>query len=384
MLKYGFFDSLDGDRQYTSSDIAFLNSLLMTNGVYASPADGFKVYAGTNMNVKIKPGTAVISGRYCINDSDYTATVAYSGGTYTRYTRIILRLNLTTRLFEFAASTFDGSPPALTRNDTIFELSLATIAVPVGTTTVTNAMITDDRGDNTICGFVTGAIDQIDTTDLFAQYAAEWDLLKTQYRTVAEDPTVLENYALKANVFEAGTSYGTTLMTTNVAGINKSGWYYAAGNVVGVAPMNNYYWLIQHIQGIDAQTAVQVAYAKTNAEPIVYTRSRYNGTWTSWYKTSALIKATTLYNGSVTANTAFNLASLLSYYTEITIKATSNTSYVAYMRVPVAALLANGYLLFDDYANTTAAGLLNYANTSTYTTLKSTVALTNLTIEGWL
>lgn len=378
MLKYGFFDSLDGDRQYTSSDVAFLNSLLMSNGVYASPADGFKIYADTNMNVKIKPGTAVISGRYCINDSDYTATVAYSGGTYTRYARIILRLNLTTRLFEFASRYKDSSPPDLTRDDNIFELSLATIAVPVGTTAVTQAMITDDRGDNTICGFVTGAIDQIDTTDLFSQYAAEWDLLKTQYRTVAEDPTILENYALKANVFEAGTTYGST-QVSNLNTITKSGWYYASGALY--APSSDYAWFLNHIQGIDSSNATQIAYARVSSIVKIYYRTKVSGNWNAWTLLSPMVKVD-LYNGSVAANTSFNLSGKLYDYTEIGIRAISNTNYVSYMRVPVATFVFNGYTLFDMYNGADAAALLFYLNT-TYSTLRSTVALTNLVIEGW-
>lgn len=378
MLKYGFFDSLNNDREYSSADVAFLNSLILSNGVYAQPATSLQVVAANDgMNVIVKAGTAVIGGRYCINDSDYIIGVYYAGGTYTRYTRIVLRLNLANRLFEIIRPWKDGAPPDIVRDSSYFDLCLATIAVQPTITVVTQAMITDDRGDNTLCGWLTGAVDQIDTTDLFAQYGAEWEVLKTQYRTVAEDPTVLENYALKAKVFEAGTSFGTT-QVSNVNGIVKSGWYYALSSAPGV-PSYNYYWFIHHIQGVDNQTAVQVAYARTTPNPIIYTRMRVNGTYTSWALTSPLVKETTLFNGAVTANAVLNLSANLASYTELVIKATSSTNYVSYQRIPKSILLDNGYILFDAYSGADAAALQIYGAAS----LKSTVALTNLTIEGW-
>ena len=54
--------------------------------------------------------------------------------------------------------------------DTIHELVLAVIAIGVGVSTITNANITDTRANNNYCGFVTGAVKQIETTDLFNQF----------------------------------------------------------------------------------------------------------------------------------------------------------------------------------------------------------------------
>ena len=75
--------------------------------------------------------------------------------------------------------TPSGSPvaPVLQRDTDLWELELAHISVVAGAANITQSAITDSRTDLSRCGIVTGLIDQIDTTDLFAQYTAafnEW------------------------------------------------------------------------------------------------------------------------------------------------------------------------------------------------------------------
>lgn len=59
--------------------------------------------------------------------------------------------------------------PAPTRDSKYYELVLAYIKVNAGTVTISQSMITDKRGDKSVCGYVTGLIDQIDTTDFYTQ-----------------------------------------------------------------------------------------------------------------------------------------------------------------------------------------------------------------------
>ena len=62
------------------------------------------------------------------------------------------------------------SAPSLERSADNYELMLASIHVVAGATSIAQANITDKRPDSTVCGWVKGVVDQIDTTDLFAQY----------------------------------------------------------------------------------------------------------------------------------------------------------------------------------------------------------------------
>ena len=53
--------------------------------------------------------------------------------------------------------------PALTNNNTLRQISLASIRIPAGATAITAAMITDERLDSSVCGLVTCGIG-VDTT----------------------------------------------------------------------------------------------------------------------------------------------------------------------------------------------------------------------------
>ena len=61
--------------------------------------------------------------------------------------------------------------PALTNNSTIRQISLARVSVPAGITAVTDAMITDERMDTTVCGLVTETTG-LDTSTMHAQFEA--------------------------------------------------------------------------------------------------------------------------------------------------------------------------------------------------------------------
>lgn len=61
------------------------------------------------------------------------------------------------------------SPPVLTNNDSMRQISIAQILVPAGTTAVTASNITDERLDKTVCGIVTDTVG-IDTTMMFEQF----------------------------------------------------------------------------------------------------------------------------------------------------------------------------------------------------------------------
>lgn len=182
MIQGGFFDSQGGDRRYTSDDLATMFKLLITNGVYSNPTSSLQVVSGSNMTVSVNPGFGMINGRYAYNTNACNVTLTNASGTYPRIDRIVLRQNMTDRKMQIVSitGTAAASPvaPVVVRDGTFYDLSLATISVAKGATVITQAMITDTRANNAVCGYITGAVDQINTEGLFAQYEAQWLLLK--------------------------------------------------------------------------------------------------------------------------------------------------------------------------------------------------------------
>ncbi len=174
MVTYGFFNSIDGDRKYNADDISNFFLKLISDGVFATPANSMQVQEVSGMTVKVSAGWGFIKCKWINNDSDFYLTLDESDIILNRADRIVLRLNQETRLIEIAVKK--GTPaenayaPDLQRDDTIWELSLAYVYVWAGQKEITQANIGDERGYSHLCGWVTGRIQEIDTTNLFAQY----------------------------------------------------------------------------------------------------------------------------------------------------------------------------------------------------------------------
>lgn len=185
-LTYGFFDAelVQGqyDRVYDAAEFAQYFSLLIKNGVFPDPSTNLQVKASSptaNMNVNIEAGYGWINGYWAKNDSPYTLTIQPAHGSLNRIDAVVLRWVSSTRSMEFdvLTGTPNASPqiPNLTRTVEIYELMLASITVANGATSIAQASITDKRPDSSVCGWVTSLIENIDTTDLFAQFEDAFD-----------------------------------------------------------------------------------------------------------------------------------------------------------------------------------------------------------------
>lgn len=184
MERYSFFDAQQTnsgyDRTYNSADMAAYFASFVGNGVYANPARSLMIQASKGLTIKVLDGKAWINGYfYELADENKTLTVKRGDNTNPRIDSVVLSLNHSARLIEVkvvqgAAST-NPTVPALVRNDENYELMLATITIPAGATEITNAMIKDMRFDDSVCGIVSGVIEQIDTTQLFKQYDSQFD-----------------------------------------------------------------------------------------------------------------------------------------------------------------------------------------------------------------
>ena len=149
------------------------------NGVYADPATSFQVKEYSGMTVKASPGSCFINGYFAFDPQDQSITLSQAHLSLSRIDRIVARLDLTQRTITLEKLT--GSPssspsaPALTRNSSVYELGLADILIAPASNEVSQSDITDLRNDPNLCGIVAGVIDQIDTSDLFAQYQSAFE-----------------------------------------------------------------------------------------------------------------------------------------------------------------------------------------------------------------
>ena len=166
----GFFASVGGDRKYNADFLPRWIASIIGNGVY----DGeLAVTAGDGMAVTLPAGRAWINGYHYRNDGNMILPIDNADGVLHRKDTVILRWDVNAR--SITAQVLKGVPastataPAITRSAEQFDLKIAEISIPAGTTAITGALITDTRLDNDVCGIVTGVVQQVDTTTLYAQ-----------------------------------------------------------------------------------------------------------------------------------------------------------------------------------------------------------------------
>ena len=163
-IRSGFFNSVAGDRLYSASEFAEYFAAFIGTGVFPDPSTCLQIVVATGLQVKVKAGKAWISGYILINDADYLETLT-ADAVLNRIDRMVVRLHYSNRTMSIVrkVGTLASSPvaPAITRDAEMYELSLALISVPGGSTTITQGNITDTRGDSSTCGFVSSTITNI-------------------------------------------------------------------------------------------------------------------------------------------------------------------------------------------------------------------------------
>lgn len=178
----GFFNSnvVNGnyDREYLAEDFAKYFASFVGNGIFGGKSNELLVVQSTDagMKVDVSPGMGWINGYWYENTSKLTLNIDVADGVLNRIDSVVIRWGKAERKAWLAIAK--GSPAAVAvaadvqRTADYYELKLAEISVKAGTTKITQAEITDTRLNSNVCGIVKGLIDQIDTTDLFAQYDA--------------------------------------------------------------------------------------------------------------------------------------------------------------------------------------------------------------------
>lgn len=162
------------DRIYYADQFAYYFSKFISNGVYINPATQLKVTSKGELKLNVAVGDAFVNGYWYKNDENFEMQLAQANGALPRIDRVVLRWDSITRYINLAI--LQGNPAAtpsaknLTRNADTWELGLADVYIERGALSISDANITDLRPDRTYCGYVAGVVNQIDTTNLFAQF----------------------------------------------------------------------------------------------------------------------------------------------------------------------------------------------------------------------
>ncbi len=147
-----------------------------TSGVYSSEED-FAVTVAGGLSVTVSAGVGWVhpsrfEGYSVIMREAETLTLALADGQRPRIDRIVLRYDAAARKSSLLVlqGTPDTQPtaPDISRTALLYDLCLAQIARPAGSTTIVAGNITDTRLDPALCGVMRDGVTGIPTEELIA------------------------------------------------------------------------------------------------------------------------------------------------------------------------------------------------------------------------
>ena len=181
MIKCGFYNSKNGDRKYNAEDMTQPYKRLVSDGVYAMPAGQLKVTAAGGMKIQVSAGAAKVGSRWLESDAIETFTLDPSDVALNQIYAVVIRDDNSENVRKISIALKKGSlasnptAPEIERSENITELKIAEVRVNKLVEEVTDADIKDTRADTKVCGWVTGLIEQVDTSDLFTQWESAYE-----------------------------------------------------------------------------------------------------------------------------------------------------------------------------------------------------------------
>lgn len=150
---YGPFDAGSG-ASVTEDFWSVFAQAFARSGVIVDHRTELQVSAGSGLSVNVAGGGAWLVAQGYENTASKNLGVDSNSSGSTRIDRVVLRRDVVANTIVLAVvkGTPAGSPvpPSLTRNTSIYEISLAKVTVTNGAGSVT---VTDERADVNVCGY---------------------------------------------------------------------------------------------------------------------------------------------------------------------------------------------------------------------------------------
>lgn len=183
----GFFNSLNGDRKYNAEQMSALFDGIINNGVFANIGTTFGVnVSSTNDGITVGVGRAWFNSAWIYNDSVLLLELEESEVVLNRYDAVIIEVNHTESVRKGDIKIIKGTPasspsyPAMTKNDYVNQYPLAYIYRAAGSTTISQADITNRIGTSD-CPYITAILQVTNIDNIVAQWQGEWDVWSAQW-----------------------------------------------------------------------------------------------------------------------------------------------------------------------------------------------------------
>ena len=219
------------DTEYLAEDMRLLFAT-RSSGVYGN--DHLNVTPAGGMTVALSDGVAWLrlgktGGVTYVNRTVKELTVEVADASYPRIDRLMIRYDAISNTgYTYIKKGVPASspvPPSLTRDETAYELSRAQIRVNAGATEITEANITDELMDESVCGVMSDGMDRISTEMLYAQVNALLARLKGALQAVYDDVQLVNTTEFSGTLLASGWSgsgpYSQTISAPGVLGADK-------------------------------------------------------------------------------------------------------------------------------------------------------------------
>lgn len=177
-VTYGFYNSSNGDRKYNALQFSRLFEGIIRDGVFSTVGGSLMVTAASNLIVNINSGRAWFNNTWTNNDAMLPLTLDPAEAILNRYDAIVLEVAPDERenRFKIVKGTPATTPikPVMVKSGGIYQYPLAYIYVGKGVGSISQANISNAVG-TTECPFITGAMQQVTTNAIVAQWEAEFD-----------------------------------------------------------------------------------------------------------------------------------------------------------------------------------------------------------------
>ena len=165
----------------------------LTSGVF-SGAEDFPVTAAGGLKITVGAGRGWVhpsrfTGYSITKRESDTLTMPLADPSLPRIDRIVMRYDAGARAasLQVLQGTASSTPtaPAISRTELIYDLCLAEITRPAGSTSITTGQITDTRLDEALCGIVRDGVTGIPTDELLAAARKRINALEEKATTSA-------------------------------------------------------------------------------------------------------------------------------------------------------------------------------------------------------
>jgi len=179
-VTFGFYNSINKDRQYNSAQMSSLFDGIINDGVFASIGVSLVVEAGTGMGVIVGEGRAWFNHTWTNNDAELPLTVTAAEMTLNRIDAVVVEVDSSDATRANSIKIVKGLPasipvnPIMTDTEYVHQYPLAYIYVAAGVTAITGLNITNAVG-TAACPFITGLLQTMTVDGITNILTAEFE-----------------------------------------------------------------------------------------------------------------------------------------------------------------------------------------------------------------